>query len=64
MNPMQRRISLPALAATLALASSGVAVHAMEKGVSDTAVRIGGVMDLEGRSRGLGQGMKLSLIHI
>lgn len=31
---------------------------AAEKGVSATAVRIAGVMDLQGRSRGLGRGMK------
>lgn len=29
-----------------------------EQGVSDSLIRIGGVMDLEGRSKGLGQGMK------
>lgn len=29
-----------------------------EPGVTATTIRIGGVMDLEGRSRGLGQGMK------
>lgn len=32
--------------------------HSIEKGVTDSTIRIGGVMDLEGRSRGLGQGMK------
>jgi len=32
-----------------------------EPGVTATTIRIGGVMDLEGRSRGLGQGMKLGI---
>jgi branched-chain amino acid transport system substrate-binding protein len=44
------------LAALLAL--SAPLVSALEKGVTADSVRIGGVMDLEGRSRGLGQGMK------
>jgi len=34
---------------------------AFEKGVTTDSVRIGGVMDLEGRSRGLGQNMKLGI---
>ena len=42
----------------LALAAGTHTARALEKGVSETTVRIGGVMDLEGRSRGLGQGMK------
>lgn len=32
-----------------------------EPGVTSTTIRIGGVMDLEGRSRGLGQGMKVGI---
>lgn len=32
-----------------------------EPGVTATTIRIGGVMDLEGRSRGLGQGMKVGI---
>ncbi len=38
----------------------GLRVHA-EPGVSETTIRIGGVMDLEGRSSGLGQGMKIGI---
>jgi len=32
-----------------------------QQGVTDRLIRIGGVMDLEGRSRGLGQGMKAGI---
>lgn len=39
---------------------SGRAVFA-QQGVTDRLVRIGGVMDLEGRSRGLGLGMKAGI---
>jgi branched-chain amino acid transport system substrate-binding protein len=45
-------------AAALCLALSSPPGLALEKGVSGDRVRIGGVMDLEGRSRGLGQGMR------
>ncbi len=34
---------------------------AAEKGVSNDAIRMGGVMDLEGRSKGLGQGMSAGI---
>ena len=55
-----RRVLLAAaLAAGLAAGPSAVA--AIEKGVSDDTIRIGGVMDLEGRSRGLGQGMRTGI---
>ncbi len=36
-------------------------VVAAETGVSDRTIRIGGVMDLQGRSKGLGQGMKAGI---
>lgn len=32
-----------------------------EEGVSDSAIVIGGVMDLDGRTSGLGMGMKLGI---
>ncbi len=41
---------------------SSLALHAKaEPGVSPVSIRIGGVMDLEGVSRGLGQGMKTGI---
>ena len=46
------------LAAALALMLATPLSVAFEKGVTTDSVRIGGVMDLEGRSRGLGQNMK------
>jgi len=52
-----KRIVLP-LGIVLASALGAPLGSALEKGVTDDSVRIGGVMDLEGRSRGLGQGMK------
>jgi ABC-type branched-subunit amino acid transport system substrate-binding protein len=58
MNSTHTRTFKHVFAGALALSLCSAAVPAMEKGVSDSAVRIGGVMDLEGRSRGLGQGMK------
>lgn len=42
------------------LVAPGMPVLA-EPGISDTTIRIGGVMDLEGRSSGLGQGMKIGI---
>ena len=49
---------LPAATAALLTLALTTGSMAFEKGVSADSVRIGGVMDLEGRSRGLGQGMK------
>jgi ABC-type branched-subunit amino acid transport system substrate-binding protein len=49
-------ITLLALSLFLA-AGAGAA----EPGITDTAIRLGGVMDLEGRSRGLGQGMRAGI---
>jgi len=37
-------------------------VNAREIGISNQSIRIGGVMDLEGQSRGLGQNMKKGII--
>ena len=37
-------------------------VFADEIGVSQTSIRIGGVLDLEGQSRGLGQGMRTGIL--
>jgi branched-chain amino acid transport system substrate-binding protein len=53
------RVLTSAVALTLLLFAS--VSGAFEKGVSADSVRIGGVMDLQGRSRGLGQGMKLGI---
>ncbi len=50
-----------AAALTAALAAAAPTALAVEKGVTDSSVRIGGVMDLEGRSRGLGLGMKAGI---
>jgi len=42
-------------------AVTGEAAWAQQDGVTDRVIRIGGVMDLEGRSRGLGLGMKAGI---
>ncbi len=42
------------------LVAGGTALAA-DPGVTDTTIRIGGVMDLEGLSRGLGQGMRIGI---
>jgi len=47
-----------ALAASLALAAFSLPAAHAEDGVTETVIRIGGVMDLKGDSRGLGQGMR------
>lgn len=49
------------LAALIALLT-GPAVAAAATGVTPSTVRVGGVMDLEGRSRGLGQGMRNGIL--
>lgn len=40
----------------------GPSLAAAETGVTPSTVRVGGVMDLEGRSRGLGQGMRTGIL--
>lgn len=50
----RRRGVLALLVYTLQVGSAAAA----DPGIFPTAIRFGGVMDLEGRSRGLGQGMK------
>jgi ABC-type branched-subunit amino acid transport system substrate-binding protein len=61
-KPSRHARSTLALAATwLVFGLHAGAAGALEKGVSETTVRIGGVMDLEGRSQGLGQGMKIGI---
>ena len=55
-KPLWYRGGLLAAALVLALAAAGSA-HA-ESGVTASKIVIGGVMDLEGRSRGLGLGMR------
>lgn len=47
------------LAATL---SAATALGAAETGVTPSTIRLGGVMDLEGQSRGLGQGMRNGIL--
>ncbi len=52
----------PLLAATLFSLSLGIPTHVhAEDGVTATEITIGGVMDLEGRSSGLGLGMKAGI---
>ncbi len=41
---------------------AGTSIAAAETGVTPSLIRIGGVMDLEGRSRGLGQGMRAGIL--
>ena len=52
-----RAIAAGGLAAALAFGGAALA----ETGVDADSIRIGGVMDLEGRSRGLGRGMKAGI---
>lgn len=49
------------LISALCLFNFSVTLAQEEQGVTETTIRIGGVMDLEGRSRGLGQGMRKGL---
>ena len=44
-----------------ALLGASLSLPAAAAGVSDSVIRLGGVMDLEGDSQGLGQGMKTGL---
>ena len=46
------------LVASCLVSLSGHSVMAQDDGITVNTIRLGGVMDLEGRSRGLGQGMK------
>lgn len=64
-EPACRRNGRPRAALTVTLTLAALAgvfgwqpVTAADPGVEADAIRIGGVMDLEGRARGLGQGMK------
>lgn len=52
---------LAALAALTAIVL-GTPIAAADTGVTPSKIRIGGVMDLEGRSRGLGQGMRAGIL--
>ena len=52
------RTKTKALALSLALAALALPAAHAEDGVTDTVIRVGGVMDLKGDSRGLGQGMR------
>jgi branched-chain amino acid transport system substrate-binding protein len=54
-------LGVRALAALLLLGSGGWTALAATPGVSDKTIRVGGVMDLQGLSRGLGQGMQRGL---
>lgn len=64
-SPLARRRAGSArwlqLAALIALLA-GPSVAAAATGVAPSTVRVGGVMDLEGRSRGLGQGMRNGIL--
>ena len=60
-NPMKMlsiRANIKTLVVSLALATSGLPAAHAEDGVTETVIRVGGVMDLKGDSRGLGQGMR------
>jgi len=46
----------------LSLLLAGIHTASAETGVTPSKVRVGGVMDLEGRSRGLGQGMRAGIL--
>lgn len=56
-NMSRRILACVVLASAFAFARPGLA----QQGITDRLVRIGGVMDLEGRSRGLGLGMKAGI---
>jgi Periplasmic binding protein len=62
-----RRSAVREISLVLLLVSMGVSafyssnIGASEYGVTDTAIRIGGVMDLKGDAQGLGQGMKIGI---
>ncbi len=65
MNPILSGGSRTARAAALTLALGACAalpgLAQAETGVGDAVIRIGGVLDLEGRSRGLGLGMRAGI---
>lgn len=60
----RRRLAAPAVSAVLVamLSLLGPLNAAAVTGVTPSKIRIGGVMDLEGRSRGLGQGMRAGIL--
>ena len=58
MSNFSARASIRTLVLSLALATFGLSGAYAEEGVTDTVIRVGGVMDLKGDSRGLGQGMR------
>ena len=47
-----------AIAVAIVVALGGTSIAVAETGITNTKIVIGGVMDLDGRSRALGQGMK------
>ncbi len=70
LNSSKENHQIPSLALRLSRFFIGVALTAVvsilpgwaaESGISKTTIRIGGVMDLEGDSRGLGLGMKTGI---
>ncbi len=65
--PFAGRVRRPGAAgwtqlAALAMLLLGPLPAAAETGITPSKIRIGGVMDLEGRSRGLGQGMRTGIL--
>lgn len=58
------RLTIPAFAAVVAalLALLGPLNAMAVTGITPSKIRVGGVMDLEGRSRGLGQGMRAGIL--
>lgn len=57
-----RRAWKQTVIAVLSLLLAGINTASAETGVTPSKVRVGGVMDLEGRSRGLGQGMRAGIL--
>ena len=60
-NEFMRPYLAIAFLGLMATVAFPVPTQAAETGVSSSVIRIGGVMDLEGRSRGLGRGMKAGI---
>jgi len=56
--PSLRTVGLRALLAWVMLAAGTAGTALAQEGITESTIRIGGVMDLEGKSRGLGQGMR------
>lgn len=54
----QHLTRLVSIVTSIVALSMGFSSHAAEVGITDTTIRIGGVMDFEGQSRGLGQNMR------